>query len=101
LGQPSAQRQKLARIRLGLDENQEVLVNIGRQDYQKGQRYLLEAMAMLVSTRPRLVLLMAGRSGDVSGELERLHDRLGLKERVRFLGHREDVPEILASWCGD
>ena len=97
LGQPSCQRRNRARIRLGLDENQEVLVNIGRQDYQKGQRYLLEAMSMLVSTHPRLVLLMAGRTGDVSGELERLRDRLGLKERVHFLGHREDVPEILAS----
>jgi glycosyltransferase involved in cell wall biosynthesis len=97
LGQPSCHRRKLARILLGLDESQEVLVNIGRQDYQKGQRYLLEAMSMLVSTRPRLVLLMAGRTGDVSGELERLRDRLGLKERVHFLGHREDVPEILAS----
>ncbi len=97
LGQPSCHRRKLARIRLGLDESQEVLVNIGRQDYQKGQRYLLEAMSMLVSTRPRLVLLMAGRTGDVSGELERLRDRLGLTGRVHFLGHREDVPEILAS----
>jgi glycosyltransferase involved in cell wall biosynthesis len=97
LGRPSAQRRQLARIQFGLDENQEVLVTIGRQDYQKGQRYLLEAMAMLVSTRPRLVLLMAGRSGDVSEDLERLRDRLGLKEQVRFLGHREDVPEILAA----
>ena len=97
LGQPSAQRRKLVRIRLGLDEDQEVLINVGRQDYQKGQRYLLEAMGMLVSTRPRLVLLIAGRSGDVTEELERLRDRLGLKERVRFLDHREDVPEILAA----
>ena len=97
LGHPSYQRRKLARVRLGIDENQEVLVNIGRQDYQKGQRYLLEAMAMLISTRPRLVLLVAGRSGEVSAELERLRDRLGLKERVCFLGHREDVPEILAA----
>lgn len=97
LGQPSAHRRKLARIRLGLEENQKVLVNIGRKDYQKGQRYLLEAMAMLVPTHSRLVLLLAGRSGDVSSELERLRDRLGLKERVRFLGHREDVQEILAA----
>ena len=97
LGQPGALRRKLARIQLGLDEDQEVLINVGRQDYQKGQRYLLEAMAMLAPTRPRLVLLIAGRSGDVSEELERLRDRLGLKERVRFLGHREDVPEILAA----
>lgn len=97
LGQPGTQRQKLARIRLGLDEDQEVLINVGRQDFQKGQRYLLEAMAMLVSSRPRLVLLVAGRPGDVSGELESLQNRLGLQDRVKFLGHREDVPEILAA----
>ena len=97
LGHPSAQRRKLARIRLGLDDDQQVLTNVGRQDYQKGQRYLLEAMAILVSTRPHLVLLVAGRSGDVSGELERLCDELGLQGRVLFLGHREDVPEILAA----
>ena len=97
LGQPSAQRRKQARMRLGLDEDQEVLINVGRQDYQKGQRYLLEATAMLASTRPRLILLVAGRTGDVSTELERLRDRLGLKERVRFLGHRKDVSEILAA----
>lgn len=97
LGQPSVQRRTLARIRLGLNESQEVLVNIGRQDYQKGQRYLLEAMAKLVLTRSRLVLLIAGRSGNVSADLEYLRNRLGLKERVCFLGHREDVPEILAA----
>ena len=56
LGRPSPQRRKLARSRLGLAEHREVLVNIGRQDYQKGQRYLLEAMARLVSTRPALIL---------------------------------------------
>jgi glycosyltransferase involved in cell wall biosynthesis len=97
LGKPSIQRRNLARSKLGLEGDQNVLVTIGRQDFQKGQRYLLEAMAMLVSNHPHLVLLVAGRSGDVSGELESLRHRLGLKDRVHFLGHREDVPEILAA----
>ncbi len=97
LGKPSIQRRTRARSRLGLDEDQKVLVTIGRQDFQKGQRYLLEAMGMLVATQPHLVLLVAGRSGDVSGELESLRHRLGLQDRVQFLGHREDVPEILAA----
>lgn len=97
LGNPSIQRRKRARSKLGLEEDQNVLVTIGRQDFQKGQRYLLEAMAKLVTTRPHLVLLVAGRSGDVSGELESLRNRLGLQDRVHFLGHREDVPEILAA----
>ncbi len=97
LGLPGAQRRKLARARLGFGGDQEVLVTVGRQDYQKGQQYLLEAVAALVSSRPRLVLLVAGRSGDVSEQLERLRERLGLKDHVRFLGHREDIPEILAA----
>ncbi|MCA9501013.1 MAG: glycosyltransferase [Nitrospira sp.] len=97
LGKPSIQRRNRARSSLGLDEGQRVIVTIGRQDFQKGQRYLLEAMAMLVSKHPNLVLLVAGRSGDVSGELESLRHRLGLQNRVHFLGHREDVPEILAA----
>ena len=52
---------------------------------------------MLVANHPDLVLLLAGRSGDVSGALESLQKRLGLQDRVQFLGHREDVPEILAA----
>jgi len=97
LGNPGIQRRNQARSRLGLEEGQKVLVTIGRQDFQKGQRYLLAAMAMLASTHPHLVLLVAGRSGDVSGELESLRNHLGLQDRVQFLGHREDVPEILAA----
>ncbi|MCA9472663.1 MAG: glycosyltransferase, partial [Nitrospira sp.] len=88
LGKPSIQRRNRARSSLGLDEDQRVIVTIGRQDFQKGQRYVLEAMAMLVSKHPNLVLLVAGRSGDVSGELESLRHRLGLQNRVHFLGHR-------------
>jgi glycosyltransferase involved in cell wall biosynthesis len=97
LGKPDIQRRNRARSRLGLEEGQKVLVTIGRQDFQKGQRYLLEAMGMLVSSHPHLVLLVVGRSGDVSGELESHRNRLGLQDRVQFLGHREDVPEILAA----
>ncbi|MBM3790027.1 MAG: glycosyltransferase [Acidobacteria bacterium] len=97
LGEPGAQRKRSARTRLGLGEDQEVLVNVGRQDHQKGQKHLLEAVAMLVSTRPRLVCLVAGRSGDVSCELQTLRNRLGLQDQVLFLGHREDIPEILAA----
>ena len=97
LGHPSVQRRIQARIRLGFDEHQEVLINVGRQDYPKGQRYLLEAMAMLMPLHPKLLVLVVGRAGDVSSELVRLRDRLDLKNQVRLLGHREDIPELLAA----
>jgi glycosyltransferase involved in cell wall biosynthesis len=81
----------------GLQADDEVIVNVGRQEFQKGQTHLLEAMASLVSRRPRIRLLIAGRDGNATAALRAEHERLGLGDRVRFLGYREDVPEILAA----
>jgi glycosyltransferase involved in cell wall biosynthesis len=97
LGVPDTQRRRRARQDLGIDDQTEVLVHVGRQEYQKGQRYLLEAMASLAGLRDRVVLLIAGREGHVSAELRELHERLALGRRVRFLGHRDDIPELLAA----
>jgi glycosyltransferase involved in cell wall biosynthesis len=97
LSQPTAERKAAVRARLGLEKDDEVLINVGRQDFQKGQSYLLEAVGKLLKKHPRLVLLVAGRSGDVSNDLDLLHARLGLTDHVRFLGHREDVPDLLAA----
>ncbi|MGH7508104.1 MAG: glycosyltransferase family 4 protein [Gemmatimonadales bacterium] len=97
LGQPGPARRRRAREALGLRPDDEVLVTVGRQEIQKGQAYLLEAIAALARTRPRLVLLLAGRTGHASLELHRIHERLRLGDRVRFLGHRDDVPELLAA----
>jgi glycosyltransferase involved in cell wall biosynthesis len=97
LGTPDTQRRRRARKVLDISEDAEVLVNVGRQEYQKGQRYLLEAMASLAGSRDRLVLLVAGREGHASAELKELHQQLGLDGRVRYLGHRPDVPELLCA----
>jgi glycosyltransferase involved in cell wall biosynthesis len=43
------------------------------------------------------VLLVVGRKGRASEELEQLQTTLGISDRVRFLGHREDVPDLLAA----
>lgn len=96
LGAPGPERRRDARARLGLSDADEVIVTVGRQEFQKGQVHLLEAVAAL-RARPRLVLLVAGRRGHVSGELADAVRRLGLEGRARFLGHRDDVPELLAA----
>lgn len=97
LGTPSPERRARARRDLGLRENDEVLVSVGRQEYQKGQRFLLEAVSKLAPNRPRLRLLIAGRKGNASNELQEALDRFALRDRVEFLGHRSDVPDILAA----
>lgn len=97
LGRPSPERRARVRRTLGLDDADEVVVNVGRQEYQKGQRYLLEAAAALVGRRPRLRVLVAGRRGNASRDLERRCHHLELDGRVRFLGHRDDVADVLAA----
>lgn len=97
LGRPGAERRRAARRSLGVAEDDELLVSVGRQDFQKGQEHLLRAVALLAPSRPRLRLLLAGRTGSATQRLVQLREELGLDDRVRMLGHRQDLPEILAA----
>jgi glycosyltransferase involved in cell wall biosynthesis len=93
----SGEERLSARRALGIAPDSEVIVTLGRQEEQKGHRYLLEAIASMRSRRPRLVALFAGRSGEVSAQLEAQRTSLGLEGVVRFLGFRDDVGELLAA----
>ena len=58
---------------------------------------LFLSMASRVSRRhPAARFLIVGE-GELRSTLERTADVLGLSEAVRFLGHRSDVPELLAA----
>ena len=65
---------------------------LGRLHPNKGFDLLLEALA---GTR-EVTLWIAG-DGPLRPRLERLAFRLGIVGRVRFLGWREDVPDLLAA----
>ena len=52
----------------------------------------IEAMARLVQQHPKCCLLVAG-DGPMRADLDRAAAPLG--ERIRFLGHRKDVPDLL------
>jgi glycosyltransferase involved in cell wall biosynthesis len=62
---------------------------------QKGHSYLLDAAARLPKSS-RSVILLAGE-GPLEADLQAQHARLGLGERVVFLGPRRDVPELLGA----
>jgi len=72
-------------------KNEESLVlTVARIDKLKGHRYLLEAAAMV----PEAVFLLAG-DGTERADFEMLAKELKVDNRVVFLGHRDDVPELL------
>ena len=97
LGKARPEHRSRVRHQLALGSGDQVLINVGRQEYAKGQKHLLEAMHLLVSERPHLILLIVGREGNASEELLGLVAQLRLESRVRFLGHRSDVGDLLAA----
>lgn len=62
---------------------------------RKGLDVALEALARLEGRGRRLLLWIAGE-GEARGALEAQSRRLSLEARVRFLGRREDVGDLLA-----
>nr|MBI3614417.1 glycosyltransferase family 4 protein [Nitrospirota bacterium] len=62
----------------------------------KGHRYLIEALAALREAHPRLHVVIVG-SGELREGLTQLAARLGVGDRVLFLGERDDVPACLAA----
>ncbi len=78
---------------LGISDFDAVIGTVAVLTPQKGHRYLLEAFARL-SGNP--VLLLAG-DGPEHDKLISQADSLGIADRVKFLGRRDDVPDLLAA----
>ena len=90
---PAADRDALRR-RLGLDPGRRYVAMVARFHPIKDHAMLLHAFAKAAPVRPDVDLLLVG-DGPLRGELESLVERLGVQNRVRFLGVRSDVPDIL------
>jgi glycosyltransferase involved in cell wall biosynthesis len=68
-----------------------IVLTIARLSEEKGHKYLLDAASMV----PEAMFVLAG-DGPLRAELELRARALGLGDRVVFLGHREDIPDLLA-----
>ena len=84
--------QAVARETLGTPGDASVLLALGRLHANKGFDVLLHALAQL----PDAVLWLAG-AGPEEPALKQLARELGLAERVRFLGWRDDVAALFAA----
>ena len=80
------------REELGASAAHPLVMTLGRLDEQKGYPVLFEAATRL----PDAVFALAGE-GPERAALEALAASLGISERVRFLGHRRDIPQLLAA----
>jgi UDP-glucose:(heptosyl)LPS alpha-1,3-glucosyltransferase len=90
-----APNREVARAALDLPPERRVWLWIGVQPYQKG----LDRVIAALEHEPQTLLLTAGvgaRSNDARLALA-LASRIGAADRIRFLGHREDVAALMAA----
>jgi glycosyltransferase involved in cell wall biosynthesis len=95
-GRERAATRIVVRRALDITERETVIAAIGRLTPIKGVRSLIEAVPGLVRAGLRTQILVVG-DGPQRDELESFAARLEVADRVRFLGHRGDVAELLTA----
>ncbi len=76
-----------------------VWLAVGRFEIAKDYPNMLRAFAKVRERQPGAVLLLVGR-GSLQPETEALADSLGLRPSVRFLGVRQDIPQVMSAGDG-
>ena len=94
----SAEREQEARRTFGLNQpGLRVVGTVTRLHESKGNRFFLDAAALLARDRPELRFVLVGE-GPLQLELEAQAARLGIEDKVIFLGFQKDVAASLASF---
>jgi glycosyltransferase involved in cell wall biosynthesis len=88
-----------ARRRLDVSADALVMTAVANLHHYKGHDDLIDALALIRDRLPPdWVLLLVGRdTNERMGVIGRAAERLGIRQHLRFLGERPDVPEILSA----
>jgi len=84
------------RAELAIGQEALVVAVVANLIHYKGHRYLIEAWVEVCRVVPGAVCVLVGE-GPVRAALERASSDLGLRESIRFLGTRHDVPAVVAA----
>ncbi len=82
------------RAALGLRDADRLLLAVGKLTDCKGHTFLLYALPAVLARHPEAVCAVVG-DGELRHALEAQAIRLGIGHRVRFLGFRRDVPDLI------
>lgn len=88
--------EKLSKLResLGLNGHVWVVGTVGSLYPVKGHKYLIDAAGHAIRRCQDMIFVIVGRGG-LREELEAQARNLGIFPHMRFLGHREDVRDLL------
>lgn len=86
------------RARFGIPLERPLLVYIGRVAFEKNIGFLLDVLHTLHRERPDVELVIAGE-GPATGSLRAQSGRLGISERVHFVGYLDRSGDLLDCYC--
>lgn len=92
--QPARPKEEVRRA-LGIPREAFVVLMVGIIRGVKRHEVGLRAFAQLAAERDDALLVLAG-DGPMRSNMEKLARTLGLEDRILFLGHREDIPDVMA-----
>ncbi len=95
---PPEARDALRRA-IGVSDEEFIWLAVGRFEVAKDYPNMLRAFKEVRSREPQAVLVIVGQ-GSLQGEAEALAHELGLRNAVRFLGARDDVPAVMSAGDG-
>jgi glycosyltransferase involved in cell wall biosynthesis len=94
---PDAVARRAIRGELAIPDDAPVVGLVARFHPDKDHRNFIAAARQVARANARVVFVLAGDGVDLSNEdLRRWIDEAGIREHVRLLGRRSDVPEVLA-----
>lgn len=93
---PDPQKATKIRAALGISEKTLVLTIVANLYVYKGHLDLLEALGRTVNhMTDDWILLCVGRKTPLKSRLEKRSKQLAIDERIRWLGERNDIPDLL------
>lgn len=84
---------------LDLDSEGLIFIHVGRQEFQKAHLDILKAIKIIDKELAvaKAQFLFCGRKGNATGEIKEFLEHNKLNTRVEFLGHRNDIYQLMVA----
>ncbi|GAB6122621.1 glycosyltransferase [Dysgonomonas termitidis] len=76
-------------------EGKLVIGNISRFSYQKNHLFLLDIFSIVARCESSALLVLVGSGGELQKRVKEKVLQLGLKNKVKIMGSRADIPDLL------
>lgn len=93
----NSELRKKWRTEFGVNDDTLILGNVARFTYQKNHEHIIRTFAKIVEKKDDSLLLLLG-DGALRSDTEKLASELGISNKIKFMGVRSDVQDIVNSF---